>query len=228
MKHATNHIQTRCTPLKKKLKKEENNKELSNSLVETISNSDLTIIGKDIIEIGVDKILSEGLLKEIPVINIATGFWKTGIAIRDFRFVSKLLYFLNESSKLSIKQRAKLIEKLEDNNYQAEAGEKLISIIDNLETKSKAKILGKTICLFGNEVITKEEFWRITFVIEKLPLVDFYAIKNWKGTDLNKVEHVRKHLYMSVGIGWFVLNASSTGFLWSDRLCEIISENLIK
>ena len=208
-------------------KQKKENKELSNSLVETISYSDLTAIGKDILEIGVDAILADGLLKEIPIINVATGFWKTGIAIRDYRFVSKLLHFLNESSKLSLKQREKIIEKLEDNNYQAEAGEKLISIIDNLETKSKAKLLGKAVCLFGNSIITREEFWRISFVIEKLPLTDINAIKNWRETDLNEVEHIRKHLYMTVGIGWFVLDSSSTGFLWTDKLCEIISEHLV-
>ena len=184
-------------------------------------------IGKDILEIGVDRILADGLLKEIPVINVATGFLKTGIAIRDYRFITKLLYFLNESSRLTLKQREEIINKLEDDKYQSEAGEKLISIIDNLETKSKAKLIGKAICLFGNDIISRDEFWRISFIIEKLPTSDINALKNWKETDLNKVEHTRKHLYMSVGLGWFVLDMSSTGFVWTERLCEIISEHLI-
>lgn len=202
--------------------------DLSDSLVETISNSDLTAIGSDILEIGIDTILADGILKEIPIVNVATGLWKTGVAIRDYRFVSKLLYFLNESSKLSIKQREKIIEKLEYDNYQGEAGEKLISIIDNLETKSKAKLLGKLICLFKHKKITRDEFWRVSFIIEKLPITDINSLENWKETDLNKVVHIRKHLFMSVGLGWFVLDMSSTGFVWTERLCEIISEHLVK
>jgi hypothetical protein len=129
---------------------------------------------------------------------------------------------------LTLTQRKKIIENLEDVKYQGEAGEKLISIIDNLETKSKAKLLGKAICLFGNEKITKDDFWRLSFVIEKLPMTDINALADWKETDLNKVEHIRKHLYTSVGLGWFVLNASSSGFVWTERLCEIISEYLIE
>ncbi len=209
-------------------KTKEKNKELSDSLIETISNSDLTNIGSDVLEIGIDTILADGILKEIPVVNVAAGLWKTGVAIRDYRFISKLLYFLNESSNLSLKQREKIIEKLEYDNYQAEAGEKLISIIDNLETKSKAKLLGKLMCLFGNKKITKDEFWRVSFIIEKLPITDINSLENWKVTNLNKVEHVRKHLFMSVGLGWFVLDTSSTGFVWTERLCEIISEHLIE
>ncbi|MGY5353649.1 hypothetical protein [Wenyingzhuangia sp. IMCC45467] len=206
----------------------EDSNELSSSLVETISKSDLTVVGKDLLEVGIDSILKNGLLKDIPVINVATGVWNTGVAIRDYRFITKLLYFLNESSKLSSKQRENIIEKLEDNKFQEEAGEKLISIIDNLETKSKAKIIGKAMCLVGNNIISKDEFWRISFIIEKLPTSDIYALINWRDTDLNKVEHVRKHLYMSVGLGWFVLDLSSTGFVWTERLCEIISDYLIK
>ncbi len=64
----------------------EEKKELSTSLVDTISKTELKEIGADVLEMGIDKILSDGILKEIPIINVATGFWKAGIAIRDYRF----------------------------------------------------------------------------------------------------------------------------------------------
>lgn len=210
------------------MEEENENIDLSTSLVETISKSDLKDVGKELLEIGVDEIIAEGLLKELPIINIISGFWKTGLAIRDKRFISKLLYFLNESSKLSQKERERLIENLEEDKFQKEAGEKLIALVDNLETKSKARLLGKTLYLFGKKLISKEEFWRISFIIEKLPITDLNAIIDWRNTPLNKVEHVRKHLYMSVGLGWFVLDSSSTGFIWTERLCEIISDYLLK
>ncbi|MFD1162735.1 MULTISPECIES: hypothetical protein [Hwangdonia] len=137
------------------------------------------------------------------------------------------MHFLNESAKLSAKQRENLIKNLQDDEYQKDAGEKLISIIDNLETKSKAQLVGKAIYLFGNDLISKDEFWRTTFIIEKLPMSDINAIIYWRETDLNKIEHIRKQLYLSVGLGWFGLDASSTGFVWSERLCEIISDYLL-
>ena len=56
---------------------------------------------------------------------------------------------------------------------------------------------------------------------------DIEAIKNWKSIDLNKVQDVRKHLYLSVGIGWFVLDSSSTGFCWQEKLCEIFADRLL-
>lgn len=206
----------------------EKTQQLSKSLTETIKNSDLTKISGELLEIGIDSVLKEGLLKDIPGINIINGIWNTGVAIRDYRFLNKLLLFLHESSKLPLEKRLKLIDELEETTFQKEAGEKLISIIDNLETSSKAILIGKLLNLFGQKIINKEEFWRMSFVIEKLPMSDILALKYWRDSDLNKVEHVRKHLYLSVGLGWFVLNVSSTGFVWTERLCEIFSDNLIE
>ena len=206
----------------------EKTQQLSNSLAETIKSSELTKISCDLIEVGVDSILKNGLLKDIPVISILSGIWNTGVAIRDFRFLNKLLQFLHESSKLPQEKRLRLIEDLEDNDFQKEAGEKLIAIIDNIESSSKAVLIGKLLYLFGQKIITKEEFWRVSFIIEKLPMSDILALKNWRNIELNKVEHIRKQLYLSVGLGWFVLGMSSTGFVWTERLCEIISDELIK
>ena len=113
------------------------NRQLSNSLIETIKNSELKKNVGDLLEVGIDSFLKEGILKEIPGISLLNGFWKTVIAIRDYRFLNKLLLFLDESAKLPLEKRLELIENLEDNEFQKEAGEKLIAIIDNLETSSK-------------------------------------------------------------------------------------------
>lgn len=204
------------------------NKELPESLVETFTKTDLPNILKDISEIGIDKIMFDGFLKELPVIQTITGIWKAGVVINDYRFLNKLLAFLNESSKLSNKQREKILEKLEYDKNQNEAGEKLISIIDNLETKSKAILLGKTIYLFGNKIIKKEEFWRISYMIERLPMEDIIFLKNWKNHDLNLLDDIRKQLYVSVGLGTFTLLISSTGLFWNERYCMIISEKILK
>ena len=203
-------------------------KELSKSLIQTIAESDLTKIGTDIAEISIDSILENGILKDFPIVGSLIGIWKTGVAVNDYRFLNKMMLFLQESSALSDEKRKKIIEDLDDSEYQAEAGEKLIAIIDKLETGSKAKLLGKTLTLFGNNIITRDEFWRISFIIERLPMSDIIALKNWQNIELNIVEDIRRHLYLSVGIGWFVINMSSTGFCWQERLCEVFEKHLIE
>lgn len=181
----------------------EEKKSLSTSLVETITNPDLKEIGVNLLEVGIDQIIEDGVLKEIPIVNVVVGIWKTGTVIRDYRFLSKLLQFINESAKLSKKQREKIIEHLEDDKYQKNAGERLIAIIDNLESKSKAKLIGKAIYLFGNAIISREEFWRISFIVEKLPMYDVYALKTWRENDLNK-NRTYKKTSLPIGGSWLV------------------------
>lgn len=202
-------------------------KNLSESFKSTISLDSLGEMAKETAEVTLDSLLSEGVLKEFPIIGSLLGVWKTGIAIRDYRFINKLLSFLAESSKLSVEKRQQIIEQLEEEEYHSEAGEKILAILDQLETKSKAKMLGKCLVLFGNKEISKEEFWRVAYIIEKLPMTDILALKYWKITDINRIEDIRRHLYLSVGLGWFVMNISSTGFCWQERLCEIFEGKLI-
>lgn len=207
---------------------ENRNKELSKSLSETLTSSNLPTIASDIAEVTIDSVLKEGVLKDFPIIGSLIGIWKTGVAVNDYRFLNKLLTFLQESSNISSEKRENLINKLEDDKYQLEAGEKLIAVIDKLETVSKAKLLGKTLALFANDFITRDEFWRVSFIIERLPMEDINALKNWQNSDLNQVFEIRRHLYLSVGLGWFVLNASSTGFCWQERLCQIFEQHLFE
>ena len=59
------------------------------------------------------------------LISVLGGIWNTGVAIRDYRFLNKLLLFLHESSKLPIEKRLKLIDELEETTFQKEKINKL-------------------------------------------------------------------------------------------------------
>lgn len=87
-----------------------NDLELSKSLLNTLSESDLTKIGMDITEISIDSILENGVLKDFPIVGSLIGIWKTGIAINDYLFLNKMILFLKESSVLSERKRKKLLK----------------------------------------------------------------------------------------------------------------------
>lgn len=202
--------------------------ELEKSLTRTLRESDLQSFSYDLMEVGIDSIIGdEGIIQDIPIVNSLVKLWKTGCSVKDALFVKKLFTFLNAIQEIPPEQRSQMIDSLKDESTQEDVGEKLLSQLERLDSSKKAQILGRTFLVFTKENITKEEFWRIAFILDRLPLNDFIAIKKWKETDLNDVDNIRKHMYVSVGIGWFVLNASSTGFKWEERLCEIISDYLL-
>jgi hypothetical protein len=204
-----------------------NRMDLSESLVNTITNSELSSVGSDIGELAIDSLLKDGLLKDIPVIGTLTRLWKTGVTIKDYLFCRKLLVFLSGISDIPAQIRADMISSLEDPKTAEKTGEKLLILLERLESSEKAKLLAKAFKVYSEGTIIKEEFWRISFIVDHLPMSDIQAISEWRTKRLRDVEHIRRHLYLNVGLGWFTIDAGSSGFQWQDRMCTILSEYIL-
>jgi len=204
--------------------------DLPSSLTQTLVSSDLSdlaAVSVDLTEVALDAFLEEGVYRDLPVFSTLIGLWKTGRTVQDALFVRKLGAFLIALEKTTAEQRREMIEGLVDTATQESVGEKLVSLLARFESSAKAGLLGRAFSAYVARKITRDEFWRVSFVIDRLPMTDIMALREWRSTELNDVEHVRRHLYLSAGIGWFVLNASSTGFVWTERLCSIFADLLL-
>jgi len=124
-------------------------------LEKTLS-SDSINISNEMLEIGLDSVLKDGLFQDIPVFNILTGIAKLGLNIKDRIFIKKLVCFLYETQNTSIKDRQKIIKKINDSQkYRSTIGEKLILIIDKSDELYKAHLIGK---LFLNVLTQKIDY----------------------------------------------------------------------
>lgn len=86
---------------------------LNVTMFETLK-SDLSGIGIDCLEIGIDGIFEEGLLKDIPIINSFVSLYKTGVNIRERFLIKKLMIFLVSLSETKIEKRLEFIHKHEE------------------------------------------------------------------------------------------------------------------
>lgn len=200
--------------------------DLPESFAKTLGTSDLTTVGIDVAEVTLDSLINDGALRDLPVIGTLVNLWKAGVTVKDALFLRKLLIFLDRLKEIPVETRRDMINSLADKATQENVGEKLLGLLDRLDSSVKARILAGAFSAYVRGGITADEFWRVSFIIDRLPLVDIVALREWRSTDLNRVEHVRKHLYLSVGLGWFVLNTSSSGFVWQEKLCSIFSDVL--
>jgi hypothetical protein len=201
-----------------------NTDDLPKSLIQTLADSELPDVASDLAETSLDTLIEDGIFRDIPIIGTLVGVWRSGATVRDALFLRKLTTFLKDLSKIPTDERRDVIQSLSDPATQENIGEKLIGLLDRFESTAKARLLGRSFARYAERFITSEEFWRVSFIIDRLPMSDISAIVDWQSTDANQINHVRKHLYVSVGLAWFVLNVSSTGFAWNERLCEILSD----
>lgn len=151
--------------------------ELADSLRKSISN-DLSIIPNDFAELCFDKILSDGLLKDIPIVNFLVAFVKAGKSVKEYQFTKKILYFLNGISDIELTKRVRFMEK-----HGVNIGSRLILIIDKLDVDEKTKILATLFRSAIYEQIDKEMFLRLAFVVQNSFLEDLNFLKsNGKNT----------------------------------------------
>jgi hypothetical protein len=63
---------------------------LEESLVRSIAKPNLTELAADLAEVGLDQLLQEGVLRDIPVLGTLVGLYRTVGIVRDRLFATKV------------------------------------------------------------------------------------------------------------------------------------------
>src|SRR5438270_152173 len=125
---------------------------LMHSVINDSNTEVLFSLSDTIITDSIEAIKNSDVLSHIPITKEIMGLIKVGFAYRDRRYVSKLLSFLAETSKMSQEDREQYTRKLDEDPKKArEAGETILDIIDKLTTREKAIMVGKLVRAYGHE-----------------------------------------------------------------------------
>ena len=148
-------------------------KPIDDSFRETITSSDLPAVIQDIGEIGIDSLLDDGVLKDVPILGSVLAIGKTFGTVRDYYLAKKLMSFLGELSSLPDKEREKLIVKLEaDSKYKETIGAKIIDLLSRIDDERKPKLIANAFKLYLAGKIDYTELSRVNYSIERFQLCD--------------------------------------------------------
>ena len=144
-------------------------KKVDRALIETVKDSDLQNVSTNLAETFTDSLLTDGILKEIPIIKTLVGLTKTTIGIRNRLFIKKLITFLTELKDIEPKKRAKMISEIDTKSgKKIRVGEKLIYILDKCDDHIDAKYVAQFFRVFLEEKITYNEFLRGASIIQNV------------------------------------------------------------
>lgn len=133
----------------------------------------------DIAEFGIDSILSEGILKEFPLVSTLMGVKSVAQSLYDRNLLRQTLTFVKElnSGQLDDKKKEKYRKKIEDNPKKAEAelGRVLIILNQNIEL-AKSKILAATFREYINENIDWKTFCEFSEITRMFFIDDIYDL----------------------------------------------------
>lgn len=141
--------------------------DFSNDFNESIKDSELDNLTIDILEKIIDDNISEGILKEIPILNTIKTIWNVKNNISEYLFTKKIIHFINKIKDIPKSKRLEMINKIDnDDNYKTKVGEKLIFLINKADDIEKSEILGLLFKKFLSEEISYYTFIRFSKVID--------------------------------------------------------------
>lgn len=163
-------------------------KKLSNSLEQTLKDSDLQNVTVDLAESISDALLNDGLLKDIPIIGTIVGLSKTVISLNDRLLIKKLIYFISELNQIDKEKRRKLITEIDNSETQKiKVGEKLLYILDKSEDHLTAKYIAILFKAFLNNEINYSFFLRCSTIIQRLLIQD---LEQFIYTDIKDIQAI--------------------------------------
>jgi hypothetical protein len=154
--------------------------DLPGALLDSLRSNDLKSLAGDYAEIGVDALLVDGVLKDIPIVNTVRALAKAGFAVRDRLLIQKLIKFLGPLQKIDPQLRREVIEDLEsDPVYGRRVGEHLIELLDRIDSHLKPEMLARTFKAYAEGEIDADMFHRLNYAIERLPWFEVPDIRRF-------------------------------------------------
>jgi hypothetical protein len=174
-----------------------NSNNIGESLLSAITHSDAPDAMGELAELGIDRLLSEGLLQDIPFLGTLFKCIKTGVTIKDWVFVRKVGHFLLALHEINPHEKKAFQEKLNNDPEMAKkVSESLIIILDRLDDLEKPQILAKLFNAHIEEKIDFSTFRRLASAVERAYIDDLKDIIQEK-LDAERINVVQEQLLIS-------------------------------
>lgn len=122
-------------------------------------------------EMGIDALATSDVVKEVPLVKTAVALFKTGVAIREWHFVKKLLAFLKEfhsNSTESEGSRAFRDKINSDFVFRDKVASHLLVILDRYVTAERAQVLAHLFRAHVNGDIGWNDFVSLSEILDAL------------------------------------------------------------
>jgi hypothetical protein len=200
---------------------------LGNAVTETLLSEPVASIAAEYAEIGLDSLLSDGVLKEIPFVNSLVAITKVGLAVSDRLLVNKLLQFLSALNNVPHEKRREMVVRLEaDKAFGQKVGEHILELLSRIEGKDKPNMVAKVFTAYADGKIDGKMLLRLNGAIERLPGSEIQNVRPFHERSEQKPFEFDDYTGQAISIsGLAKISAGLSGvFYESADLCETFLE----
>ena len=155
--------------------------ELEESLISVLGNTGGHDLLQDAGELALDAVLSDGLIKDIPVVSTLVSLYKMAMGAQGYVFTRKVKGFFCELSKIPKVDRDKFANRLNsDKETASKTGEVLVCLLQRLDDLQKAAMLARA---FGGYVYGDYDyltFRRLSLAVDRCLIEDLGLLDRLK------------------------------------------------
>lgn len=134
----------------------------------------------DIVEVGIDSILEDGVVKDLPIVGTLMGVKNAFQNIRERNLLKQTVAFIKElnNETLDEKKKQKYKQNIENDSRKAEDElGRILVILDSIIDEEKSVMLGRMYRCYVNEEISWDEFCDFSEIIRRIFLSDLDWLK---------------------------------------------------
>ena len=134
----------------------------------------------DIAEVGIDSILKNGLLKNLPIINILLGTTRTVKNIYERNMLKNTALFLNElnAQKIDTSKLQAFKERITDESVKEQELGRVLILLNQYVDNIKSVILGKLFFKYVNQEYDWDKFCELSDILNRLFLNDLFWLSD--------------------------------------------------
>ena len=156
-------------------------------------------LGQDYIELGIDTVMKEGILKEIPIIKSISSSKNIITTIYERNLLKNLCVFIMELNSGS-RDEIKIKEYQYKINHNEKLAEKelgrILILLDQYIDNEKAIILARLFKAFINERISWDEFCEFSEITNRIFIQDIKILDKIRNKEINNVRDMKEKFRM--------------------------------
>ena len=214
-----------------------------NSMADDLGKSlskNIVPVSVEFLENGIDELISNNVLRNIPILNSICGVIRVGKDLRERNLLVQTSTFLSEfnSGTIDEEKLQKYKEKLKDDKKKISELERVLLILNNNIDVEKSKYLAKLFTAYINEQITWDEFCEFSDITNRFYMEDYRILRmfwdnrstpNMKAGDEFRAERIYSAGIVginpaAVGNGTHVVHGRKLNHL-GKTYCDIIFNN---
>ncbi|BEP70831.1 MULTISPECIES: hypothetical protein [unclassified Variovorax] len=175
--------------------------------VTVLRDEGLVEVGKEYAELVIDTFMSDGFLKDVPVVGTLVALWKGGQTVSDQIFLRKIDAFLQGFDGQEKEKIKAMVDRLNtDESFRGRVGDVLIDLLNKMSVEKQPRMLAMAFRAYADAEITGLELRRLAVAIERFPSFELGSLRPFYEAEIPEKVKADKSFLLALSAAGLAMN----------------------